>query len=900
MKYFLPLFCSCFFFSSISFALGGRQEYVFENVKAIYNGEGTLTGTRVADYVYRIDITGNFSPSEFPEEVRNTLTIRPINNKEGEVTIDSINSDGPLRRMRIVLPPGRHRASSVRNINVDGFVQQLIIRGADLGDSNARDGNVYINGFVNRIFVRGQRFSPRGSDERQWWGGNIWADIHVEEHLNRLICRGGHLYYDPDGGVYGSLVFHGDMQSLTVIGQRMQTRRGDRQSRRVFGGGINARIHAPESRIRVIRAVGGTLYASDIRCARLNRLDVRSPNPGQPEPFIPPDQRGIRHSYIEVADPLADYRDSQLGLVRVRQGNVRDTIISVKGNVRRFLVRGDSDAGFGSVSNILVRSGYEGTLQDTVGPLISPAKANVSTIVNGTAIVPFRVNSLKDSDTLTVWLQDRGPALGAYISNYVGEVFSGTNRWKITDHPASGMFVWVTTGIQPKTYSNILLRVRDASIPNLTTDMPIHVSVFSSNIAPTVTYTPTNNPRHYMIGDPEPLSWIVQGYDPDPLDPLTLSIPYNPLGLQWYTTNTARDFYVYATDISHGIYSNILFTITDAGGLYSSATVDVHVVDATPQLAVRTSLASNVFSFLAHQTLSFHIIAQADTHADMTFLTPSAPDLPPDAQYFRHLFTDTIVASNLFTWHPESADAGTYTWTFPVSATTPTGGSTSSVQVTVTIVRPEPLVTTTLAGNSFSVTAGSPLEFGVVAHDNEPNDLTFFRPDTLPAAVEYIPTVFSDVSVATNLLTWVPAIHDTGAYSWTFAVMDSTLLTGKVTVVGTVEADEDSSVHYLHSPHWPGWLLLHDGAASYPGNINNIVIDGNAYDSYFISGVRDEPPEDWARALYRGRIRFIRLRENAEGNVFVTGHPLRTRGPLPPFFTTYNDVWVNGVRMLQD
>lgn len=892
MKITVELYVSILCFLCTVVLYGDKTEYTFENVRATYDGEGTMVGSRVADYVYRIDITGNNSSTVFPDEVSHTLTIKPINNKEGEVIIDTIYCDGPLKKMKIALPPGRHRASCVRNIYVDGFVKKLQVQGADIGDSFAHDGRVHITGFVDTFMVKGQKFRPSNSDEIQWWGGNIWADITVNDYISKLMLKGGNLHYDAEGGVLGKVSFKGEMKKLDVKGQKVKTDKTDSSSKVVFGGGINSRINSNDQVIKRIQASGGALYASSIYCAELQKLDIKCPNPGQPEPFIPADHRGIIRSFVQTADPVRDFSECNLKQIKVKNANIRDSIFSVKGTTQGIKVKGDPVFNHGLVSNVILRAGYEGTLADTKRPLISPTTGSDTAIANGEAVVPFRVNSIEADEELTVWIQYRGSALNSYISNYVGETYSGTNRWKVTNYPASGMFVWAATGIDAGTYTDIVVRVRDDGIPNLTTDMHVNVTIYSSNVAPTVSYTPTNNPRQYVSGSSEPLSWIVTGDDPDLTDTLNLSFENDTLGLNWYRTNTLRQFYVYAPNPPQGTHTNIGFTITDAEGFSDTAYVDVDVISNVPLVTVETSLPSNEFSFLALQELTFWIRAEADTVSDITFIRPA--NLPGDATYFRMPYTRVSIASNKFSWSPDSADAGEYTWTFPVSATTESGGSTSSVSVTVTIVRPEPLVETSLAGNSFAGTAGSPLEFSIIATDNEANDLTFFRPDSLPYSVDYPPTVYPDVAVATNILSWTPVTSETGTYTWTFEVMDSTSLTGTITVIGTISPSAFAAENYAFSAPWADWRSITADAASYPGDIKTIKIDGNVYDSMFIAGVRDEPPEDWATALYRGKIGSAKIGGTAVSNTFVSGKKISLPGTVPPSFFDVNGVWING------
>ena len=96
-------------------------------------------------------------------------------------------------------------------------------------------------------------------------------------------------------------------------------------------------------------------------------------------------------------------------------------------------------------------------------------------------IFPFSVSTINSNEVLDVYIRNRGAALNSFISNYNGKTFFGTNRWTITDESASGMFVWVTSDAFIGNNSNIIVRVRDNSIPNLYADLNFKINVIESN-----------------------------------------------------------------------------------------------------------------------------------------------------------------------------------------------------------------------------------------------------------------------------------------------------------------------------------------------------------------------------------------------------------------------------------
>jgi hypothetical protein len=653
----------------------------FGGMRATYNGTGNMTVTpTLADNVWGITISG---VSEF--EKRGTLTIRPTSNNKNAVFIDTIYCDGNINSINITFPPGNKRAGCVRNIYVNGYCKVLKITGGDLGDPDGYDGEVYVNGYVNVINVKGKKYNVPNTTLTEFWGGNIWAEVTVVETLGKIMVKGGNMHYTPYKGIQGFVQVGGHVKLIAVDGMTVKTNRADKTSSVFFGGAMKTDVFADRLAVNQIRLKGGALHGAGIYCRSIRNLKILGQGITAAPPSYPLSGQGIFNTVIETKDPDLDFKDCGMKQVNIRNGSVRDSNFAIKGNVNGFKITGDASTDVGNVSNVILRVGYEGPITENTKPEITPTSYKGDAIVNSLLVVPFTVKNTDSDETMTVRIQQRGPALDAVISNYTGQTFSGTNLWHITDNVQSGMFVWTPLDYLEGLYSNLVVRVIDDGTPNLYSELNLILSVVVSNVAPTLILDPPDSHRVVSLLTETNVAWDVTIQDPNLDQLVTLTVeekgdaPY--LGLA--STNTGdRQYYVWATNtLAVGVYSNIVFTAIDVEGLKDSQTIVVSITSNSPP-DVTTTLPADDITWAVSNELSFFVLAIDDETNTLTFPRPS--ELPAAATYAETSYADSMEASNQFTWTPAVSDTGLFTWTFDVYDDNPSV-QTGSVTVTVLV-----------------------------------------------------------------------------------------------------------------------------------------------------------------------------------------------------------------------
>jgi hypothetical protein len=649
-------------------------------MKVSYSGNGIVSREPIADNVWEINITGISDATSTARKVRNTLTIRPLNKSRNSVFINKISADGPLRSITVKLPPGIDLASCVRDIEVNGFVKNLRIIGGDLGASDGHDGRVVIHGYAQNVLVQGRKYKVPNSDLVEWWGGNIWSDLLIDGGARKIIARGGNIHYDDAGGVLGEIELDSELRLLAADGMVVKTNRSNKATKVMFGGSINSILHNDGWSVRQIRSKGGMIRGGAFYCREIKRLQALGQGIADPPPRIPLAWQGIHGILVETLDPLLDYDYSSTKNVTVRNGAIRDSLFAIKGHVKQFSVQGETTSGMGDVSNVILRAGYEGVLSDNVAPSITPTSMKTSCVAGTELRMPFTVSSVDPGEVLSVRLHYRGPMLNAFISNYAGQVFSGTDQWHITSYPTTGMVVWVSEDYDQGTYSNITVRVRDNSIPNLYDDLSVILTVVASNVAPQITLVPPDNPRIFSVHDQGALAWTATVFDLNLDDTVIFSIQGDPFGLVTQRVDKST-WYVWTTNTPIGVYSNLVFKVTDPEGLSDSESLVV-VITSNKAPAVSTTLATNVFAWPVSNTLSFSVIAMDDETNTLIF--PRPPELPAAASYATKTVSNVISASNSFAWTPGADDTGEHTWTFMVSDSS-VAALTGTVVVSVTV-----------------------------------------------------------------------------------------------------------------------------------------------------------------------------------------------------------------------
>jgi len=185
----LPL---CFIACAVINLYAAKTVRYIDALKVTYNGLGNMTAgaSDSGNYTYKIEITGLSSVTNTKNKITDSLVIKPTSKSANSIFIDKIFADGALNKIKVTFPPGKDGlASCVRNIEVDGYVNNITIVGGDLGAPDAHDGEVKIAGSVKQILVKGKKHKIKNTKNAEWWGGNIWADISANEGVAKIIAK---------------------------------------------------------------------------------------------------------------------------------------------------------------------------------------------------------------------------------------------------------------------------------------------------------------------------------------------------------------------------------------------------------------------------------------------------------------------------------------------------------------------------------------------------------------------------------------------------------------------------------------------------------------------------------------------------------------------------------------
>jgi len=634
-----------------------KFEVSLGSAKAVYNGDGYMFAKLSHNNTWDIQIKGIADSTNSSH----TFKISPTEKYQSDVFINSITADGSLKYIKVELPPGTQFANYVRNIFVDGDVKNITFTCADLGASDGQDGLVVINGSVNSINIKGKKYRPFKGADFQWWGGNIWADIAVSNGVNKILTKGGNVYYDAEGGVLGNIYANGILKLLYSKGVVLKTNKDDPTSKVMFGGGISANVNVGNNKINSFKSKGGIISNGKISCKQLKQLKIIGQKVSDSRPFIYPENQGLHKVCVEVGNGSAEsYKDCSLKQLIVKNGSIRDAIFSAKGDIKTFKTIGESVSGMGKISNVVARAGFDGSLEINQTPSIIPASCLTSLHTGTELIIPFIIDSSDSNEILTTRIKYRDSALNSIISNYNGETFFGTNRWKISGYPQTGMFVWTTVDEDQGVLKDIIVRTRDNSIPNLYDDLSIVVSLFASNVSPTISVSPSDNLRIFNLAYESLLNWKIKLFDLDFSDSLTFSLENDSLGLVITNIND-RLYNVFSTNNTIGFYSNIVFKVTDSTGLTDSKTISVNIISNFSP-TIWTTLDTNYFIGAPEEILDFFIVAKDTDLTHLTFLRPL--ELPLFAEYSNAVYNTDIPVSNYFKWVPTVTNAGEYSWDF--------------------------------------------------------------------------------------------------------------------------------------------------------------------------------------------------------------------------------------------
>jgi hypothetical protein len=632
--------------------MDAADSLTFQGMIATYSGEGTLRlGTPVADYLYTLVISG---PTNATGRT-GTLRIKPKNASiRNAVFIDTIYSALPVN-IDVKFPPGLAQASYVRNIYINGPSDSIKITGGDLGAPEAEDGRVLINGELGTLKVSGRTYNVPNTTLTEWWGGNVWADIYVYGPLKKLQIKGGDLHYDPHGGILGSITTLGDIGSIMVEGYAVKTNRSMPLTKLMFGGSINTAIDAEEYIIKQLQIKGGALIGSEIDCLQMSRLDIKGRKSADPPHAIAHTPQGMYNVYVTAKDTGGGGQDSVLKNLTIKNGALHDSRFANKGHIRTFKITGETVQGWGTVSNTIFRAGYVGSLTPNTDPTIVADVVSTSIYGGNTLRLPFIVNSSDTDEVLTVRLHFRDRAVNALISNDLGQVFYGTNRWLLQTRPATGHLVWATSTQQLGGSSNIIVRVHDNGIPYKHADLTFSVYVTTNEIPPILLLTPPENPRTYVRDSSPLLFWTAAVADPALHGKVTYGVEgAGAFVLGIIATNTTdKDGYYYTpTQPPLGTYSNIIFRVTE--GVFTDTKNITLIVVSNNVFSLTTSLPDDICRRAVNTAFDFTVDIRRHG-SDVPQLL--ARNLPTHAAITPEFIRDDRARYRV-TWIPRHTDVG--------------------------------------------------------------------------------------------------------------------------------------------------------------------------------------------------------------------------------------------------
>jgi hypothetical protein len=219
-------------------------------------------------------------------------------------------------------------------------------------------------------------------------------------------------------------------------------------------------------------------------------------------------------------------------------------------------------------------------------------------------------------------------------------------------------------------------------------------------------------------------------------------------------------------DYTQAGYYGFTFSAADGRGGRSSLTVTIRVIDVNAPPVLRPIGNKTIRE---NETLTFMVFADDPDKNPLNFWVLG---LPRGASF----------VSQVFSWTPDYAQAGTYRLTFLVTD----GIKSDSEEVIITVldVNREPVLAP--IGNK-SVSEGVPLTFTVTAADPDIASLTYWATG-LPTGASFSGQIF----------TWVPTNTQAGTYRVTFFVSDG-IVTDSEQITITV-TDTLSSLYRTRIP----------------------------------------------------------------------------------------------------
>lgn len=464
-----------------------EQTVQFGNMKATYNGNGTLEVTPVmGDDVWDIRIT-----DAGVWYLDGTLSVAPqkkYSKTPANVKIREIYCDGILKSLNVTFPPGLDHAGFVQNVTIIGNIRYLTITGGDLGSNQGGGGMMRIKGRITNLNVSGKVFQNAEKQRTEYWGGNVFADLIVKDQLQYTSIKGGNLYFDPAaGGTHGLIQSSDNMRTFTVASQIVKDKYTKKA--RCYGGVVNADIVSLLDGLKDMQIKGGAFIGGMIRSKFLRTFNVTAFKAAEEYP-VDRSLCGIRNAYFAIRDynkTTLNYTNFFVRTISVKDADIADCIMTCQGNISELKAASNKSLPYGVITNCVARAGCSDKLLDYNMPdVYLDRTAEVST--NATLEIPFTVSNLVAEAEYELYLPNKDRAWSASLTDgeeeYSGfskialtgtESFSGKLKWA----PAEERFYFGNESAIPVT--NLTLRVLRKGSPELFLDIKPRITVLADS-----------------------------------------------------------------------------------------------------------------------------------------------------------------------------------------------------------------------------------------------------------------------------------------------------------------------------------------------------------------------------------------------------------------------------------
>ncbi len=203
-------------------------------------------------------------------------------------------------------------------------------------------------------------------------------------------------------------------------------------------------------------------------------------------------------------------------------------------------------------------------------------------------------------------------------------------------NPANGSFTFTPNSSQTGTHQ-INFEARDNGNPNLVDSELITITVLGSNRAPVLNAIGNRN-----VSAGGTLTFTVSATDPDN-DSLTYSASFLPSGA---TFDPATQIFNWVAP-SSGVFTGIIFKVTDSGSLSDQEAISISVgaANQAPQITAIGDKGTR-----SGLTVSLTVKATDPDSSDTVTLSIGSGGLPPGATF--------STSTGLFTWTPTTSEAG--------------------------------------------------------------------------------------------------------------------------------------------------------------------------------------------------------------------------------------------------